>query len=138
MREKVGNHVQKSCTEDDKKANSLAFRELDVPYHVHREDKDVNIGHSVRKAMDEECRFGIPADSMGRMPITGYRVALLIHLLTLEIFLVFVFAICLGVELRKGRGTYENHNAREYHPPYSDERDARPDDSSICGSGGET
>ena len=93
----MGNHLQKSCPEDNKKANSLALRELYVPYHVHGKDKDVNIGHSVRKSMDKECDFGIPAGSTGRIPISRYRVALLIHLLTFQVSLVFVFARRIGV-----------------------------------------
>jgi hypothetical protein len=138
MRGKVGNHLQKSCPEDNKKANSLALRELYVPHHVHGKDKDVNIGHSVRKSMDKECDFGIPAGSTGRIPISRYRVALLFHLLTFPISLVFVFANCIGVEVGREKETYEYDNAGEDHPPYSDEGDASPDDSSIGGSGCET
>jgi hypothetical protein len=95
-RGKVGNHLQKSCPEDNKKANSLALRELYVPYHVHGKNKNVNIGHSVRKTMDKECDFGIPAGSTGRIPISRYRVALLNHLLTFSRSLVFVFGKCIG------------------------------------------
>ena len=102
MRGIVGNHLQKSCPEDNKKANSLALRELYVPYHVHGKDKDVNIGHRVRKSMDKECGFGIPAGSTGRIPISGYRVALLFRLLTFPIWLVFVSRKCIGVEGREG------------------------------------
>jgi hypothetical protein len=85
VRGEFWNHLQKSCPEDNKKANSLALRELYVPYHVHWKDKNVNIGHSVRKTMDKERDFGIPAGSTGRIPISGYRVALLFHLLTSQL-----------------------------------------------------
>jgi hypothetical protein len=96
MRREVENHVQKSCPENDKKANSLALRELYVPYHVHGKDKNVDIGHSARKTMDKECDLGIPAGSAGRIPIRGYRVALLNHLLIFSSSLVFVFGKCIG------------------------------------------
>ncbi len=103
IRGKEGNHVQKSCTKNDKKANPLAFREFYVPYHVHGKHENVNIGNGVRKTMDKERNFGVPAGSTGRIPISRYRVALLIHLLTFLISLLFAFATCIGVEVgRKG------------------------------------
>jgi hypothetical protein len=139
MRGKGRNHVQKSCTENNKKANSLPFRELYVPDHVHRKHKNVNIGHSVRKTMDKECDFGIPAGSTGRIPISRYRVALLIHLLTFSSSRVRIFHMYRSRSRgREGEGTYEYDNACKDHPPYSDRRDASPDDSSIGRSGGET
>jgi hypothetical protein len=89
---KRGKNIQKTSTEDDEKANALAFRELHIPYHVHREDIDVNISNSVRKAVDKECGFrGVAGCAVG-IPIRGYWVALLIPWLAFSISLAFWLA----------------------------------------------
>jgi hypothetical protein len=69
--------IQEPSAEDNHQANALAFRELYIPYHVHRQDIDIHVSYGVRKAVNEECGLGRVAGCAGGIPVCGDGVALL-------------------------------------------------------------